>query len=330
MSALRAGTPSPVRGLAPAAALSRSAEGGLTARGSPFGSTKERTVIPARRGGPSAPPSLLPAAPLALFFLIFFVAPLLLLTYVSLHDDPAMTRFGLGQYARFLFDPFSLKVLGRTLWLGVEVTALCLLLGYPLAWLFMRCPRAIQPVLIVIILLPLLTSVVVRTFAWIVILGRQGIVNSVLLSLGLSDTPLGLLYTEPGVVVALAQVQLPLMVLPVTTNLQRIDPNLADASAALGGGAWRTFRRITLPLSLPGIVAGALLTYAAAITALITQTLIGGGQMLFMPMYIYQQASTLQNWPFAAAIAIIFLATVMAGLSVLSFLGRMSRAAVHG
>ncbi len=122
----------------------------------------------------------------------------------------------------------------------------------------------LQSALMLIVLLPLLTSVVVRTFAWIVILGRQGIVNAALIELGLIDTPLRLLYTEAGVVVALAQVQMPLMVLPLITALGRIDPNLADASAALGAGHWRTFFRVTLPLSLPGIIAGCLLTYAAA------------------------------------------------------------------
>ena len=289
-------------------------------------------AVAARRGRPAgaaAHESLLPAAPLAAFFLAFFVAPLLLLGFVSLHDDVEMTRFGIGQYARFLLDPFSLGVLGHTLLLGLEVTSLCLVLGYPLAWLFVRSRRGIQPVLIVIIVLPLLTSVVVRTFAWIVILGRQGIINSVLLSLGLADTPAGLLYTDGGLVVALAQVQLPLMTLPIITSLQRIDPNFVDASAALGAKAWRTFWRVTLPLSTPGIVAGVLLTYAGAITALITQTLIGGGQKLLMPMYIYQQASTLQNWPFAAAIAIIFLGAVLAGLSLISLLGRLSRGAAY-
>jgi putative spermidine/putrescine transport system permease protein len=275
-------------------------------------------------------PSLIPALPLALLFLVFFVAPLLLLVFVSLHDDAAMTRLGLGQYARFLFDPFSLGVLGHTMFLGLEVTLICLLLGYPLAWLFVRSPRGLQPVLMLVILLPLLTSVVVRTFAWIVILGRQGIVNTALLALGVADAPLGLLYTEGGIVAALAQVQMPLMVLPLITSLQRIDPNLADASTSLGASAWRTFLRITVPLSLPGAVAGSLLTYAAAITALITQTLVGGGQKLFMPTYIYQQASTLQNWPFAAAIAIIFLVAVLAGLTVLSLLGRLARGTAQG
>jgi putative spermidine/putrescine transport system permease protein len=269
------------------------------------------------------------AAPLALFYGAFFIAPLAILFYISLHTDPSLTKMGVTQYAKFLLDPFSLKVLVHTLWIGVEVTALCLALGLPLAWVYVRAPGWAQGILMLIVLLPLLTSVVVRTFSWIVILGRQGIVNTTLAALGVIDAPLKLLYTEGGLVVALAQVQMPLMVLPLITALSRLDPNLLDASAALGAGAWRTFRRIVVPLTMPGIIAGCLLTYAAALTAFITQTLIGGGQMLFMPMYIYQQSSTLTNWPFAAAISIIFLLAVLAAVSVFNALGRFSKGYAH-
>ena len=265
------------------------------------------------------------AWPLGLCFLAFFVAPLVLLFVLSLQTDPQGTAYGLNQYADFLLDLFSLGVLASTLWLGVKATALCLLLGYPVAWVYLKSPPWLRSVLILIVLLPLLTSVVVRTFSWIVILGRQGIVNEVLRALGIIDTPLRLLYTDGGLVVALAQVQMPLMVLPLINALMRINPNLSEAAAALGAGHWRTFGKVLLPLSLPGIIAGCLLTYAAAITAFITQSLVGGGTMLFMPMYIYQQASTLQNWPFAAAISIIFLITVLAVVSLFSALGRLSR-----
>jgi putative spermidine/putrescine transport system permease protein len=270
------------------------------------------------------------AWPLGAFFAVFFVAPLAVLAILSLQADPKGTAYGLTQYANFLGDRFSLGVLGSTLLLGVKVTALCLVFGYPVAWLHARSGPLGRGIIMLIVLLPLLTSVVVRTFAWIVILGRQGIVNSALLSLGIIDAPLRLLYTDVGVITALAQVQMPLMVLPLSTALGRIDPNLADASSALGAGAWRTFARVTLPLSLPGIIAGCMLTYAAAITAFITQSLIGGGQMVFMPMYIYQQASTLQNWPFAAAISIIFLVAVLAVVTLFNTLGRLSRGYAQG
>jgi putative spermidine/putrescine transport system permease protein len=270
------------------------------------------------------------ALPLAGFFLVFFITPLLLLIFVSLHADPEMKRFGLDQFRKFLSDPYSLKVLGQTLVIGAETTALCLLLGFPLAWLYVRSPGWLRGVLILIILLPLLTSVVVRTFAWIVILGRLGIVNSALMTLGLIGTPLRLLYSEGGLVVALAQVHMPLMLLPLITALSRVDPNLADASAALGAGAWRTFLRITVPLTLAGIIAGCLLTYCLSLTAFITQTLVGGGQMLLMPGYIYQQATAVQDWPFAAAICVIFLVAVLAAVTVFNLLGRLAQGVEHG
>jgi putative spermidine/putrescine transport system permease protein len=179
-------------------------------------------------------------------------------------------------------------------------------------------------VLLFLVILPILTSVVVRTFSWIVILGRQGVLNQLLLGLGLINEPLRLLYTETGVVIVLAQVQMPLMVLPILTVLSKIDPNLADASRALGAGEWRTLWRITLPLSLPGIIAGCILTFAASITAFVTQTLIGGARLIYMPLAIYQQAVGANNWPFAAALSIIFMIAVMSVVAALSAIERRS------
>ena len=278
------------------------------------------------KGPPVTGYSLAFATPLAAFFVLFFLAPLLLLVVISFYTTPELKSFGFDQYVKIATDGFTLPVLFDTLWLGLQTTLLCLLLGYALAWCYVRSPGSLQKLLMLAILMPLLTSVVVRTFAWVVILGRQGIVNSVLAEFGWIDAPLKLLYTRGGLIVTLANVQLPLMVLPLITALQKLDPNLEDASSALGASALRTFVKITLPLTLPGIVAGCLLTFAASITAFISQSLIGGGQMLFMPMYIYQQASSLQNWPFAAAISLVFLVAVMACVSVFNLLGRLSRA----
>jgi putative spermidine/putrescine transport system permease protein len=262
------------------------------------------------------------ALPLALFFAAFFAIPLLLLLWVSLQVGGAL---GLGQYTRFFADGLGARVLLSTLRIGLETTLGCLLLAYPLALVYRSASGWGRSLITLTVLLPLLTSVVVRTFAWIVILGRQGVVNSVLQSWGLIDLPMRLLYTEGGLIIALIQVQLPLMFLPLAGTLVRIAPNLEEASAALGAGAWRTFARVTLPLTVPGALAGCTLTFAAAVTAFITQTLVGGGQMLLMPSYIYQQAITLQNWPFAAAISMIFLAAVLAVLAALAALSRLSR-----
>ncbi len=270
------------------------------------------------------------ASPLALAMLLFFITPLLMLGVVSFYSDTAMTQWGsFVNWAKTL-DGFGLTVLLDTLWLGVQVTALSLVLGFALAWTFLKMPARLQPLIIFIVMLPLLTSVVVRTFAWIVILGRQGIVNNFLMDFGLIEAPIKLLYTRLGLVVTLANVQLPLMVLPLITALQRIDLNLSDASASLGASEWQTFKKITVPLALPGVIAGCLLTFSAAITAFISQSLIGGGQMLFMPMYLYQQVSALSNFPFAAAISLTFLATVILCVSLFNMLGRLSRGYANG
>lgn len=267
------------------------------------------------------------ALPLAAFFALFFVAPLGLLVAISFETERQMTgTLGLGQYAAFLTDGLNLAVLRDTLLVGAKATLLCLLFGYPLAWLSTRVAARWQAVLIFLVVLPIVTSVVVRTFAWIVILGRHGIVNEAILALGLSAQPLKLLFSETGVVIVLAQVQMPLMVLPLITTLQRIDPNLESASQALGAGAWRTFFKVTLPLSVPGIIAGTILTYTACVTAFVTQSLIGGSRLLFMPMMIFQQAMDLQNWPFAAAVSVIFMISVLLIVAMLVALSR-SRAA---
>lgn len=271
------------------------------------------------------------ALPLAAFFALFFIAPLGLLVAISFETERQMTgTLGLGQYAAFLSDELNLAVLRDTLLVGAKATLLCLLFGYPLAWLCTKVSARWQAVLIFLVVLPIVTSVVVRTFAWIVILGRHGIVNEAILALGLSAQPLKLLFSETGVVIVLAQVQMPLMVLPLITTLQRIDPNLESASQALGAGAWRTFFKVTLPLSLPGIIAGTILTYTACVTAFVTQSLIGGSRLLFMPMMIFQQAMDLQNWPFAAAVSVIFMVSVLLIVAMLVALSRSRAARLYG
>lgn len=252
------------------------------------------------------------ALPLALFFFLTFLAPLAALFLVSLFRTPEFHEIGVDQYIRFFGDPFSLRVLGETLELGVEVAALCLVLAYPLGLVYLASGPTGRTLITFLIILPMLTSAVVRTFAWIVILGREGIINSGMIALGLWSNPASLLYTWHGMVVALVQIQLPLMALPVINSLLRIDPNVIGAAEGLGASRLRVLCTIIVPLTLPGAVAGGLLVFAAAVTAFITQTLVGGGRIILMPFYIYQQAVGVQEWPYAAALSIIFAMSVVA------------------
>jgi putative spermidine/putrescine transport system permease protein len=273
--------------------------------------------------------SLSLALPLTLFFVLFVAIPLLLLAYVSIHADTAITQKSPQQYLKFLTDSYNLAVLGNTLWLGFKVTLLSLIIGFPIALLYVRLSPKWQGVLILFIVLPLLTSAVVRTFAWVVILGRQGIINNVMLSWGWIEAPLKLLYTPNAVAIALTQIELPLMVLPLITALMNINTALAQASLALGAGRWRTFYQIILPLSLPGLLTGCLLVFASSVSAFVTQVLVGGGQQMFMPFYIYQQAIQANDYPFAAAVAVLLLISVLIIVSLANLLARRSKGFVY-
>lgn len=262
------------------------------------------------------------AAPLGLIYVAFFAAPLVLLLWVSMHEDDQLTKRGLGTWAKFLGDPFYREVVWRTLRLGFIAVAATTLLAYPLALVFYEAGDRLRRLLLFIVILPLLTSVVVRTFAWIVILAREGVVNQTLLALGLTAAPVSLLQTEPGLVIALMQIEMPLMLLPLLAVIQRIDRSLLEASTALGASRWRTLFRVLVPLSLPGWVAGATLVFASATTAFISQQVIGGGRLVYLPTVIWQQAMVIFNWPFAAVASVMLLASVLSGVMLLGLVGR--------
>ncbi len=270
---------------------------------------------------------MLPVIPLAALFLAAFVLPLIALVAISLFRTPQFAELSLAQYFRFFSDPFSIKVLTDTIWLGAEVALATLILAYPLALVYAASGQVMRTLITFLIMLPLLTSTVVRTFAWIVLLGRDGIINTAMLSLGLWQAPARLLYTWEGMVLALTQIQLPLMALPVINSLLRLDGNLTRAAEGLGASRARIFITIILPLTLPGAIAGWLLVFAAAATAFITQTLVGGGRIILMPSYIYQQAVGVQDWPFSAALSLIF---TLAVTGIVFAIGALSRRCVRG
>lgn len=269
------------------------------------------------------------ALPLALAFAAFFAAPLLILVAVSAYDDDQITRLGFAMWSKFLADPFYWKVTFDTLKLGALTVLATMLIGYPLALVYMGASPRMQRVLLFIIIMPMLLSVVVRTFAWIVILGHEGVINYVVMSLGLSPVPLRLLQTEFGLVLSLTQIEMPLMLLPLISVMGRMDPNLRDASAALGASRWRTLFRVILPLSVPGLIAGCLLVFASATTAFISQQIIGGNRLVYLPLVIWQQSLVVYNWPLAAVAAMVLLVSVTAVVVLISTLGRRATRYLH-
>lgn len=273
---------------------------------------------------------LLPAAPLCALFMACYLLPLLVLALASLARNTALDGIGWSQYVRFAGDPFNWTILGTTLWLGLQVTVVTALIAFPLALSYRNAGPRLRALILFMVLLPMLTSTVIRTFAWLVLLGKEGIVNSVLMALHIVDEPARLLYTRGALIVALSQICLPLMALPLINSLLRIDDNLVRASEGLGASRWRMLATLYFPLSMPGLVAGSLMTFSMATTAFVTQTLVGGGRQLFMPAYIYQQSTGLQNFNFAAAVSIIFMLTVVALVAVASRLAARRFRRIYG
>jgi len=237
-------------------------------------------------------------APLLLFTLLFFVLPFALL---------AVTGDG---YAAVLGDPYYWSVFLHTLEISAIVTVGCLVVAYPIAYylIFVLKSRLARRVVFIIVIAPLFTSNIVRSFGWIIILGRNGIVNESLLQLGLIERSLQLLYTDFSVIVGLVYIMAPFMVLTLSSVLQKIEPSLQEAATDLGASQLVTFLKVTLPLSIPGIVAGSLIVFTLTMGAYVTPSVMSGGKSTVMSMLIYQQYGVSMNYPLGAVLAIFLLA----------------------
>jgi putative spermidine/putrescine transport system permease protein len=251
--------------------------------------------------------------PAVLLFSLFFVLPFGVLGVMSfLSGSPVnapSVHLTLRHYERFLADDLYLEALWATLRMGLITTVAALLIGYPLAHLMARArSRVGHAVLLMAVIAPMLTGIVVRTFAWMTLLQDKGVINTMLLSLGVTERPLRLMYNEFGTIVALTHIYVPFMVLTLAGVIGRIDERLEEAARGLGATRWQAFREVTLPLSLPGILAGSLLVFALSISAYVTPFLMGGTDVLTLPMLIYQQVSASFNPNFAGALGVILLA----------------------
>jgi putative spermidine/putrescine transport system permease protein len=250
--------------------------------------------------------------PSALLFALFFFLPIGLMATMSvLTGNPVVmpkVAFTTRHYARMIDDPFYLEVIWTTIRIGLVTTLVALAIGYPLAhWMARIKSRTGHALLLMAVLAPMLTGIVVRTFAWMTLLSDKGVINETLLSLGLISQPLKLMYSETGIVVGLVHIYVPFMVLTLTGVIGRIDERLEQAAENLGASPLRAFIEVTLPLSLPGILAGSLLVFALAISAYVTPILLGGFQIMTLPILIYQQISANFNVGFAAALGIVLL-----------------------
>lgn len=245
-------------------------------------------------------------APFFALLLIVFLYPLLSLLSLSVLE-PHPT---LDNYARVFDNPVYLRVMVRTGWISLLTTVLALVLGFPIAYMMTRVKGAVALLLTACVLLPLWSSVLVRTAAWIVLLRRDGIVNNALQWLGLTGEPMKLLYTEGAVVLAMAHVLLPFLILPIYSALKNIPDDYMRAAAMLGANRRRAFFEVLLPMSRAGIWSGCLMVFLSALGFFVTPALVGSPQELMIATLVSQQVREMLDWPFAAALIGVLMVVV--------------------
>lgn len=248
-------------------------------------------------------------APISLLYLLFLLLPLTFFLAISFFRYSPMEMyipdFTLANYTRFLFDSYYERVLLTTLRIAAITTVICLLLGYPLALFLARYPTRWRGVLMFLVIAPLMSGVIVRTYAWIMLLAREGTVNQALQATGLTGGPLTLLHTEFAVIVALVHILLPYAVFPIYSAIAVQDRDLERAAFTLGASRLRGFFEVTLPLSRPGIAMGSVLVFTLTAGAVVTPALLGGKDVQTLGMTVYELVMSTLNWPLAAAFASI-------------------------
>ncbi len=254
-------------------------------------------------------------SPSVLMLLAVFVAPLLFLVPTSLHPyipgKGIGTTWTLSNYTHILGDGFYLEIIGRTLALGLIVVLATAIIGYPLAYFLARTRSRLRPWLIILVVFPLLLNMVVRSFGWIVLLANHGLINDWLRAMEIIERPIKLLFNFSGLLIGLTHIFLPFMTLVLIGTIQNISRDVEDAAASLGATKSEVFLKVTLPLSLPGLLSGAILVFVLTISALVTPRLLGGPTYQVMSTLIFDEFLKVLNWPRGAAMAFILTAIVL-------------------
>jgi spermidine/putrescine transport system permease protein len=249
-------------------------------------------------------------APMLLWLALFIVAPTAILFVYSFCDRDELGRvvfsFTLDNYQRVL-DPVYLRVFSRSVGYAALSTALCVVIGYPMAYCIGRAREAVRRRLLLLVMVPFWTSFLVRTYAWITILKQEGLLNSLVQSFALTAAPLDLLYTPVAVVIGLVYAYLPFMILPIYGSVEKLDGALIEAAHDLGAGPWRVFLSVIIPLTLPGIAAGTLLVFVPAIGMFAITDLLGGARVPLIGNVIQNQFTQARDWPFGSALGVVFM-----------------------
>ncbi|WP_053368174.1 ABC transporter permease [Bacillus sp. FJAT-27245] len=246
-------------------------------------------------------------APGLILLILFLVLPLISIIFPTFFDG----GFTLGHYISFFKDGYNLGILWRTIKVSLVVTLICAAIGVPTAYYISQSPKKWRGLLMSLTLFPLLTNSVVRSFAWITILGKNGVANNVLMGAGLISEPLTLLYTEFAIVIGSVYLFLPLMVITLVGILENIESEIMEAAETLGANRLIAFMKVILPLSVPGIIVGSILVFTGTMTAYTTPQLLGGNRNMMLATFLYQSATALGNWQGASVIALIMIVVTL-------------------
>lgn len=262
--------------------------------------------------------------PAILWMIIFFVLPLFLIVGVSFctrgNVGDIAYKFTLSNYTRLL-NPLYIDIFINSIAISLYTTLLCLLFGYPFAFIIANANKKLKPLFLLLVILPFWTNSLVRTYAMIVLLRTEGIINTVLLHLGLINAPLHLMYNNTAVMIGMLYMMFPFMVLPLYTSIEKLDKRVLDAASDLGAGPIKKFLKITLPLTKGGILSGSLLVFVPTLGLFFITDLMGGSKVILMSNLIKNQFLTARDWPFGSAISVILIIVMVAVISYNSKFG---------
>lgn len=256
------------------------------------------------------------ASPYAIWSAIFIIIPLLLIVFFGFTTEQnGQYVFSLENFNR-LMDPIYITVFGRSLWLALLSTVICLLVGYPAAYIISKAKVSRRGTLILLFILPMWMNFLLRTYAWAAILGKNGIINTIITAIGFS--PINILYTDTAVLLGMVYNFLPFMVLPIYTVLSKMDQDLINAAEDLGANKLQVFTRVVFPLSMPGVASGITMVFMPAVSTFVISKLLGGGQYMLLGNLIEQQFMTVGDWHFGSAVSIFMMIMILLSMAFMN------------
>ncbi|MBO8171907.1 MAG: spermidine/putrescine ABC transporter permease PotB [Bacillaceae bacterium] len=271
-------------------------------------------------------------SPATIWLVLFLVVPLILVLFVSFMSRGTYGgieyTFTIENYLRFL-DPLYLNIMWTSVVMAGITTLACLILGYPFAYLIARSPVQYRTILLFLVIVPFWTNSLVRTYAWIVLLRTEGVINNLLIYLGWIQEPLQLLYNDGAVLIGLIYTLFPFMVLPLYGSIEKLDKSLLEAASDLGAKPWQAFLKVTLPLTMPGIVSGSLLVFIPALGLFFIPDLMGGAKTMIIGNLIKNQFLTARDWPFGSALSIVLMILTLILIAIYVRIAEGDRRGIH-